>query len=344
MRLPRSLFVAVAGLLLADIATAQTAAWAAPSSGYVYDPASLSIRPVAGFVGSAMAGPSIADGITWVSVAPNQQSALATQNGSDVWIPNLGSAGSTQPLKTIPRPRQAIWSADSSQAVVLAQNNQLIWLTSFNSGPVVLSSWNLEPYSRVASSSNRARSIERQGVWSLLAADTSANQVLLSLHVGETWQLWVASSAIPPSNIPFTGNPVAAVFAQGVAGAFIADAAGHRIVQINELQANPVLATIVSSPDYVNDPSAMALSSDGKRLFLADHTDSVVRIFAVGSGNLADNASLVPVASIPTYIAPVSLTAFSTDRFQMNSASELQPFYFLDTGISFKLTFVPGVE
>jgi len=88
--------------LCAGVASAQTGAqsgnWTAPSGGYFYDSTNRSIRSLTGIIGSAVQGPSVATGIDWASVAPNQTSALAQQNGSQIWIPDLSAAGTFQVL------------------------------------------------------------------------------------------------------------------------------------------------------------------------------------------------------------------------------------------------------
>jgi DNA-binding beta-propeller fold protein YncE len=335
-------------MLTPGTATAQTAAWTAPSSGYVYDSIGRNILPVTGFIGSAAVGPSVASGIDRVSVAPNQKSALAVQNGSQIWIPDLSVPGTSQPLDRIPGIQQVFWAIDSSQAAVLAPGQELLWLNNFSSGPVPVSTWNLQSYGPSSARDAASAQIVRIGrsseeaVWSLLAADSAANRVLLTVRTAGVWQIWLASSTVPPINIPFSGQPVAAAFNPSNGSIFVADAAGHQVVQIQNLNTNPIFTTLVSSSVYVNDPTAMVLSSDGNRLFLADHTDNVIRIFDVsGSAGGASGVPLAPMAELATAIAPVSLTAFAADRFVMNTGS-IQPVFFLDTGVSPKLSFVPG--
>ncbi len=324
-------------------ALAQPPTWTAPSSGYIYDSIGRNIVPVTGFIGSAVAGPPVASGIDKVSVAPNQKSALAVKNGSLIWIPDLSTPSTFQPLNRIPAIQQVFWSADSSQAAVLASGPELLWLNNFSSGPVAISTWNLRSYSTSSASDAAHAQLVRTGhppedaAWSLLAADSAANRVLLTSHVGETWQIWLASSTVPPANIPFTGTPVVAAFSPTNGNVFIADTAGHQVVQIQNLNTNPVLTAVVSSPLYVNNPVAMVLSSDGNRLFLADHTDSVIRVF-----NLS-GASLAPMLELATPVAPVTLTPFAADSFVMNAGS-IRPAFFLETGVAPRISFVPGAR
>jgi hypothetical protein len=290
----------------------------------------------------------VATGIDWASLAPNQTSALAQQNGSQIWIPDLSAAGTFQVVDRIPLALQAFWAADSSQAAILTEGGELVWLTNFSSGPIPVSTWNLKSYGPaglVQSGSGRSGEGEavRSGssrssaIWSLLAADSHADQVLLAVHTGEIWQLWFASSTVPPQNIPFSGRPAAAAFSPGAGGIFVADAAGHQVVQIENPDTNPVVASVISSAPYVNELAALAVSSDGKRLFIADHSGSAIRVFDLSAGG--------PVAELPTSAAPVSFTAFSQDRYIVNTGgSAAQPIFFLNTGVPSNMSFVPGKQ
>jgi len=164
--------------------------------------------------------------------------------------------------------------------------------------------------------------------------------VLLAAQTGEIWQLWFASSTVPPQNIPFSGRPAATVFSPGAGGIFVSDAAGHRVVQIQNPGTIPVLTNVISSEAYVNDLAALAISSDGKRLFVADHSGSVIRVFDLSAIGASDSA---PTAELPTGAAPVSFTAFSSDRYIVNTGGSAgQPIFFLNTGVPSNMSFVPG--
>lgn len=324
---------------------AQTGAWTAPCGGYVYDPAARAIQPVVGLIGAASVGSPVALGLDWASLAPNQKSALAGKNGSAVWIPDLAAAASLQTVEGIPAVRQVLWAADSTRAVVLTSDSRLFWLTGFDSSPVPLAIQDLDGASRESSGRTGRAAPEtariglprRNTVWRLLAADSSAGQALLVSHAAGTRRLWLASSASPPRPIPFPGLPSAAVFVPASSAAFAADAAGHRIVRIDNMDASPSFTTLVSSAVYVDDPAAMALSADGDRLFLADRADRAIRVFDSRTGG-------APGEELSTAAPPVSLTLSTTDRFLINEGAAPpagQPFYFLTTGNPAKVLFVP---
>ena len=334
--------------LFAASSTAQTGSWSVPSSGYVFDSIARNVRPVSGFVGSAVLGAPVATGIDWASIAPDRKSSLVEMNGSLFWIPDLSASATSQALDRVPLARQALWSADASQVVILSNGGQLDWVNNFGADPVPLSTWNLGSASRIrrgADGQVRAGSTPEKAVWSLLAADSAADQVMLSFNSGESSQLWLASSTAPPVRIQFAGTPVAAAFTPDAGGVFVADAAGHRVVEIQNLRTSPLPETVISSALYVNDPSALAVSSDGNRLFVADKTDDVIRVFDLTA---AQASSVSPELELATSTVPESLTAFAQDRYLMNAgnagARTGDPLYFLDTGVSVRVAFVPRGE
>jgi hypothetical protein len=323
---------ALCGLIVltaqAGTSTAQTAIWTAPSSGYVYDQVNRNIRPVAGYLGSATLGPSIVGEIDWASIAPNRKSALLLRNAGMVWIPDLGTPAQAQNLDGMPVAQQLFWASDSSQAVMLATQGELVWLTNFGSSPKAAAKWSLEAESPKARVRERLR-------WSILAADSTADQVLLASNFGDKWELWLASPAMPPASIPFAGTPAAAVFASGTSGAFVADTAAHQIDQIRGLGANPASTPLLTSAVYVNDPAGLALSADGSRLFIADRETNLIRVFDSGSGAF--------VTELPGASAPQSVTVFASGLFLLGS-SPPEPFLFLDTSASTRVVFVPRGE
>jgi hypothetical protein len=323
---------ALCGLIVltvqAGTSTAQTATWTAPASGYVYDQVNRNIRPVAGYLGSATLGPSVLGEVDWASIAPNRKSALIRRNAAVVWIPDVGKPSQAQDLEGIPFAEQLFWASDSSQAVMLATEGQLVWLTNFGSSPSAGAKWSLEADSPKARVRERLR-------WSILATDSAAGKVLLASNFGDKWQLWLASPTMPPASIPFSGIPVAAVFASGSATVFVADAASHQIDQINGLSANPVSTPLLTSAVYVNHPAGLALSADDSRLFIADPATNLIRVFDSGSGAF--------VTELPAASAPRSVNLYASGLFLLGS-SPPAPFLFLDTSASARVVFVPRGE
>ena len=315
------------GLLCSLLPTrvlAQTPVWNAPSSGFLYDSFSQSIRSIVGFAGSAYLGSSDVSAVDWASLAPNQQSALLLTGGALVAIADLRVPNQVGKLDQAYNPRQALWSSDSSRAVLLTTGGQLVWLTNLPSAPIRQASWDLEG----------GRPIRGQFLhWTLLATDSSADRVLLASRGDGKTRLWWASSTVSPVSIPLAGDPVAAVFSSSSA-ALVADAAGHRVLQVQSLDGGPTVTPLFSSESYLNDPIGMALSADLTQLFVADGSGKTVRTFDAGTGAL--------LGDLPFASSAVSMTRVSPGRFLLNSAEGTpQPLFFLDTGQSPRVFFIP---
>ena len=308
-------------MLAASRICAQTPSWNIPSSGYLYDAPARSIRPVVGFPGSAYLGASVIDGLEWASLAPNQKSALLVRDGALILIADVNSPEQFATVGSVAPPRQALWSADSRRAALLTAGGELIWLTSFDSWPTREAGWDLED--------------SRE--WTLLAADSSADKVLLASSAGADRQAWLASRTSPPVSIPLAGYPAAAVFASDNAGIFLVDAAGHQILRIDGLAGAPMATPVFSSELYLSTPVGMALSSDGSRLFVADGARKTIGIFDAVNGSL--------LSELPTEAETVSLTAISPGRFLLNTAAKSAgAFSFLDTNEPARVFFVPRGE
>ena len=315
-------------LIQRQVATAQTPSWSAPLGGYVFDPLQHTIRPISGFVGSALLGAPVASGVEWVSLAPNQQSAILQKNRTQSWVPNLADSAQTFSLPHLPSARQAMWAADSSRAVLLT-NAQIFWLTNFTSTPVAQTGWNLTGAASPARHGTAA-------IWTLLATDATADKVLLGAETAQGWQLWEASTTTAPVQVAVFARPVVAAFASTSSAAFIADVATNQVFRLT-LGSTPPLTPLLSSATYVSHVSGIALSSDDARLFLADPSAKAVHVLSASNGAFLQDLS--------TSDAVGSITPVASGLFLLNSVSRSpQPFWFLDTSQPARVAFVPRGE
>lgn len=323
----------VTATLLAGLCSAQTGSpagiWSLPSDGYLYDQLNRSIRPVTGFAGSAVLGSPVVSGIGWAAIAPNGKSAIFEQSGSLIWIADLSNSTQSQTLSSIAQARQAFWAADSSRAVILTRDSQIIWLTHFDSSPGSEAAWQLV----------NPLPAGRDAHWSLLAADSAADKVLLAAPTANGPALWIASRESAPASLSLSVRPAAAVFVPGKAAAYVADAAANQIVEIQGLDGAPSMTQILSSGVYVTDPAGITLSTGADRLFLVNRASTTVYEFDSGSGAL--------LAQIQAEEAPRSLAAVSATRFLFepaggNSADpSSRPVLLLDTSQPARVLFVP---
>ncbi|MGD1073251.1 MAG: hypothetical protein ABSB15_24320 [Bryobacteraceae bacterium] len=306
---------------------AQTVTWSAPASGFIFDAVGGVIRPISGFVGSAVAGSPVMSGIQWAAVAPNQNSALVCRDSTLLWIPNLSLPGQSQTLGSVTDAKQALWAVDSSRAVVLT-NDEVVWLAFSNSVPSVEGTWRL-----TLRSTGVSRGRPSNAIWSLLAADRPAGTVLLTSRTGSGSQAWIASTTIPPIAIPFPGLAVAAAFAATSPAVFIADAASNQIVRVDDPTRLATITPIVTSPAYFGDPAGIVLSPDDTHVFGIDREALVIREFDATTGALLKT---LEADAVTRY-----LRLFTTGLFVLDPAASGQPFLFLGTTEPAQVTFVP---
>lgn len=321
-----------AGLILsAGMAIAQTPTWTQPTAGYIYDPFTHAIRFINGFVGSSVLGSAVFTGVDWASVAPNKTSALAVRGNSITFIADLSNPGQSQTVEQIPSAArvEALWASDSSQAVVLVSGSQLSWLNGLPASPVMAANWKLD------TSPARPGRREIPG-WSLLAADSAADKVLIAQSGSD--QLDIVSKEAPPAAVSFSGRPTAAVFLVSGNAAYVADTLNHQVVELQGLDgATPTSTPILTSESYVNQTAGIALSADNSRLFVVDQAAQTVSVFTAATGNL--------LSQLPVQGTPTSLTIFDAGRFLLNATAKTPPpVFILDTGAPPQLLFIPRGE
>src|ERR1035437_10248709 len=161
---------AIAALFAASLG-AQTPSWNLPASGYVYDSVAGTIRPVLGFPGSSYAGPAVRTDGAWASVAPGGRAALVSQHGRLWWAQDLSNANLPPVgIDAMDSTSDCRWSADASTAAILSSGTATVtWL----SGPQV--------------TNRRQLPALEDAAWTLLAADSKADSVLLASSAAGVW-------------------------------------------------------------------------------------------------------------------------------------------------------------
>lgn len=122
-------FILFATLSL-GVASAQSLS--GPVEGFLYDEPTQSLRAVDGFPGSAILGSALLSEVTFGSVAPYKNYAIAFRSGHCLFLSALGSGHlSTVRLTGIAgEPEGVVWSADSSVAVVYSSSGNWIQTVS----------------------------------------------------------------------------------------------------------------------------------------------------------------------------------------------------------------------
>uniref|UniRef100_Q01XJ1 Uncharacterized protein n=1 Tax=Solibacter usitatus (strain Ellin6076) TaxID=234267 RepID=Q01XJ1_SOLUE len=311
---------AIAVLFAASL-SAQTPSWTLPASGYVYDSISRTIRPVVGFLGSSYAGPPVQAGLAWASVAPGGHAALIVQQDRLWWLQDLSSSN-LPPVGIDGVDSTALdcrWSADASTSTVLSSGSAtLTWL----SGSQVTNRLDL--------------STVQAGVWTMLAADSKANSVLLASNADGVWTLWLLSPNGQPSNLGTAQHPVSAAFAQRSSAVYIAEADVPRVSRIQWADGSPA-RSVLGTDDGIQSLAGLALSGDDQTLFAADPLAKVMRTYDLSSGT---PAPVLPLTENPGALLPAGSSQFLVNSRERPDA----PLLLLDVSGAPKVWFVPMGE
>jgi hypothetical protein len=103
-----------------------------PVEGFLFDQPTQSLRAVDGFPGSAMFGPALESEVTFGSVAPYKNYAIAFKSGHCLFLSALGSGHLSTVTLTgvVGEPDGVVWSADSSVAVLYSSSGNWIQTVS----------------------------------------------------------------------------------------------------------------------------------------------------------------------------------------------------------------------
>jgi sugar lactone lactonase YvrE len=128
----RSGFVFLALFLSIGVVSAQQTPINGPLEGFTFDLPTLSLRPVVGSIGSAALGDPLFRGISFGSVAPQQNYALIFENGRCSVASGLGSAqtSTVRVPGSFVLPEGVAWSNDGSTAVLYSRAGNWVQILS----------------------------------------------------------------------------------------------------------------------------------------------------------------------------------------------------------------------
>ncbi|HEU0121269.1 MAG TPA: hypothetical protein VFQ91_12140 [Bryobacteraceae bacterium] len=230
-----------------------------PLSGLVFDGPSHSLRQVLGMPGAAVLGPPVAGGIDWATVAPNGQRAIILREGQATLLSLRNTPSESPLLSQVNEPLYASWMPDSSAvALYYSASASLQWIRLTPEGPEVDA---LLPLAWTPPAE----------VSDFLAGNPSQSAVLAVPGHG----LYKANSAGEVTLVyPATGG--LSIAAQpGTETLWIADRANGQLVQITNSESQ----VLIASPETLTDLSAIGLSSDGAKLYLANQGTNRLYLF-----------------------------------------------------------------
>lgn len=296
------------GCLLAGMVAAQTLQIEGPISGFALDEASGSLRPIVGLPGAAYLGDPLIAGLTWASVAPGGASALVVRDGVLYRVDGLARlAPAWTAIENVALvPDRAAWSDDASMAMIYS------------------------------AATGRAQLIRNAGLQIVAAEPVQIGQVA-SLAVDREGRIIAGAS----EGVQLWNGGHAAMLLPGVraaaltvAGANLYVAAGGEIWLVEDYAVQPKPLVVAAAPD----PVGLALSRDGRRLFIADRAGRSVLVY-----DLANRALL---AELGLDFEPVTLARLSgPDLWLLRmGVGPSEPLFVLKTEPEPGVWFVPAVR
>ncbi len=277
--------------------------WRGPVAGLIFDAPSRAIRLIAGVPGGAYLGAELAGNIDEASIAPNGAAAIVKAEGGYFLLQGPNLANRMRIGLPEDKFEGAAWSSNSQAAVLMRNGN-----------PVKISTGGVE--TRMTAPPAAVRSIAVNGDGSLALASTADGLFEIS-----------EAAAVPVAGLSAPGP---CVYGEA-AGSFYCLAAGGP-GRVRNLAWEPLPPT-----GFETDLRALAVSPDGRRLYLADAGQARILIL--------DPASGATTAEVPLAVAAEGLSglAGATSLYQLTWRRESpDAVWLLDTRRSPSVYFVPG--
>ncbi len=309
-----------AGLLIFLLGVCAACGWSQPAAGvsgpvtgFVFDAPSGALRSMMGIPGAAYIGRPVTSGLESAAVSPDGASALAVAaSGRLMLYRNLRTAPEVLPVAgAIANPDHFAWAADSI-AVYSSRTGRAQFLAHLDSSPSATASLDLSAL---------------PGPVNQIAFD---GQHLVLAVAGDSGGIYLAAPGAAAQRIAASPHPSAMVLS--ASNLYFAD-----VQQISEVRnyAGASAAVPFASDSTLRAPSGLQLSSDGRRLYVADSGARTLSVFDTASGARLEKFEL--------NFVPTRLDRFGDASVYLMNDAASGPFYVVRDGGAGKtaIFFVP---
>jgi sugar lactone lactonase YvrE len=269
--LQRTLFCA---LTLSLFLSANDAAnVSATVGGVLVDDATASIRPLVGGAGSAYAGDASVSDVQYALAAPDGRTALVVR---DDRISVVRRVQTQMPVwRDLTEDRvedrisvdRAVWSQDSNAlAIYDASQAKIYFWKNAQSEPAPAGRFDMSQFPNAPAA---------------LALDPEAHYIFATFLEHEGASLVVIPVGGAAQTLLTLSRPGSMFLSDGTL--YIADRGRAEVYALSNWKTGLTLRTIVAAGNGIKDPAGIALSPDGKQLYVADAGSRQVIAFELGS-------------------------------------------------------------
>jgi hypothetical protein len=293
-----------------------------PVIGFVFDGSVRALRPILGIPGASTLGDPLDAGfqISSVTVAPHQNSAIAIDSRGTLHLLRLGSGVAEVQCGACPLTATGVTFSPAGSAVALYAAGRVQIVTGLPDAPAAGASFEVRgsdaPH---GGSAAPVMALSDDGAWLLVSALVSVD--LLAANGG-------------PRQLLKTGAYALVAFAAGGHDAAVADFRRSALTVIRDV-AGASTEQPLAVPEGMRHVRALAFSSDGSRLFLANPAERSVAVVEIASGTLK---------TVACDCAPAELTAMG--KVMRLDEGLAGPLWLLDAGGTAepRVVFVPAAQ
>ena len=293
-----------------------------PVTGLVFDLPSKSLRQVIGMPGAAHISPAILSNVDWASVAPNGRMAIIVRKGEArlVSATDIGQDSDGVPIGgLLDAPQLSCWARDSSTVVLysaVARSVQWVRL-----GGVALPD---------SSAVTTLTGVEGDVI--ALATDAASKTAVVAVAGTGIYRVNPGSA----TQILALADASAIVMSATGETLWVADRSNGQIIEVSNPGSSPESRVLLVDSEKFSDLSALGLSSDGNRLYIASRSTQTLYWLDPATSLLSDGIRLdVPATLFSPLGRPSLFLLGARDRIG-------DPFYLLDEQSGPGLFFVPA--